>query len=135
MISVPVYALHMYTLLHLAVLAVTVLVLTRLLPSVRVRSTGAAVGVAVVYSLLNFFLGWLLTFLVKTVLFVPGILSLGLLFLLVPFIVNAALLWMTDKLMESFEISSWKGLVVSAAAITVVSGLRYLPGLHGTWHW
>ncbi len=72
----------MYTLLHLAALTVTVLLLARLLPGVHVRSTGGAILVAVVFSLLNFFLGWL----VKLVLVVPAILTLGLLFLIFPFV-------------------------------------------------
>src|ERR1019366_8728818 len=55
----------MHAIIHLAVLAVTVFLLARLLPAVRIRSAGTAVLVAVVFSLLNFFLGWL----VRVVLF------------------------------------------------------------------
>ena len=47
----------MYTLLHLAALTVTVLALARIFPSVRVKSVGSALVVAIVFSLLNFFLG------------------------------------------------------------------------------
>ena len=116
-------------LLHLAVLAVTILALSRLLPSVRIKSFGAAVVVAIVFSVLNFFLGWF----IRAMLFVPAILTLGLLFLFVPFIVNAALLWLTDKVMGSFEITSLKGLFVSAAVITLVNGLFYAPSFRNVW--
>lgn len=110
----------MHILLHLGVLALTVFGLSRLLPgTVYVRSAGAAVAVAVVFSLLNFFLGWFL----KALLFVPGLLTFGLLFLFVPFIVNAVLLWLTDKMMASFEIRSARGLLLSALIITLVNGL------------
>jgi putative membrane protein len=108
----------MHAILHLGVLALTVFALARLFPGVvRVRSAGAAVGVAIVFSLLNFFLGWLL----KAALFVPGLFTFGLLFLFVPFILNAVFLWMTDKLMASFEIRSTRGLLFSAGVITAVN--------------
>jgi putative membrane protein len=107
-------------LLHLGVLALTVFALSRLLPgTVYIRSAGAAVAVAVVFSLLNFFLGWFL----RALLFVPGLLTFGLLFLFVPFIVNTVLLWLTDRMMASFDIRSTRGLLLSAAAITLVNGL------------
>jgi putative membrane protein len=120
----------MYPLIHMAVLAVTILVLARLLPSVRIRSAGTAVLVAVVFSVLNFFLGWL----IRAMLFVPALLTLGLLFLFVPFIVNTVLLWLTDKAIGSFEIQSLRGLLISAAVITVVNGVFYAPLLNAASH-
>jgi putative membrane protein len=107
----------MYTLLHLAALTVTVLALSRLFSSVQVRSVGSAILVAVVFSVLDFFLAWL----IKAFLFVPAILTLGFLFLFVPFIVNTVLLWLTDKLIRSFEIRTTGGLLASAAVISVVN--------------
>ena len=120
----------MYTLIHLAVLTVSILVLSRILPSVRVKGVGAAVAVAIVFSVLNFFLGWAL----HAALWPLGILTFGLLFLFVPFIVNTVLLWLTDKVLASFEISSLKGLLLSSLAITVVNGVCSLSALHGGWH-
>ena len=119
----------MQTLLHLLVLALTILALSRLLPSVRIKSFGTALGVAVVFSVLNFFLGWV----IRAVLFVPALLTLGLLFLFVPFIVNTALLWLTDKVMASFEIKTLKGLLVSAAVITLVNGVFYAESFRDAW--
>ena len=122
----------MLTILHLAALTVTVLALARLFPAVKVRSVGTAVTVAIVFSVLNFFLGWV----VKVAVFVPAILTLGLLFLFVPFIVNTAMLWLTDKLIRSFEIETTGALLGSAAVITVVNGIFYMTlhaqrmGLH-----
>ncbi|HXN32817.1 MAG TPA: phage holin family protein [Polyangiaceae bacterium] len=120
----------MHMLLHLAVLALTIVVLSRLLPSVRIEGFGTALGVAVVFSVLNFFLGWF----VRAVLFVPALLTLGLLFLFVPFIVNTAMLWLTDKLMASFEIKTLKGLLVSAAVITLVNGVFYARSFRDAWY-
>src|SRR5260370_39434953 len=108
----------MYTLLHLVALGFTILVLSRLVPSVRIRSVGTAVLVAVVFTVLNFFLGWF----IRAVLFVPALLTLGLLFLFVPFIVNTVVLWLTDKLIRSFEITTLAGLLLTSGAITVVNG-------------
>jgi putative membrane protein len=113
----------MYPIIHLAVLAATIFILARLLPDVRIRSVGTAVLVAIVFSVLNFFLGWL----IRAVLFVPALLTLGLLFLFVPFIVNTVLLWLTDKAIRSFEIRSLRGLFISSAVITVVNGIFYAP--------
>lgn len=123
----------MYTILHLAVLTVTVLALEKLLPSVKVKSIGSAIVVAVVFSVLNVLLGWL----VKVALFVPAILTLGALFLFIPFIVNTVMLWLTDKVIRSFEIETTGGLLVSSAVITAVNGIFHFAvnahrmGLHG----
>ena len=108
----------MHTLLHLAVLTLTVLGLARFLPGVHIRGAGSALAVAIVFSLLNFFLGWL----VKVALFVPAILTLGLLFLIFPFLVNTVLLWLTDKVMSAFKIDGFGTLLISAAVITLVNG-------------
>lgn len=115
----------MYTLLHIAALTVTVLGLERLLPSVQVKSVGSAIVVAIVFSVLNVLLGWL----IRAFLIVPTILTLGLLFPFITFIVNTILLWLTDKLLGSFEIASMGGLLTSAAVITVVNWL-----FHGWLH-
>jgi len=112
----------MYTLIHLAVLTLTVLVLARLLPGFRIRTPLTAIFVALVFSVLNFALGWL----IRVMLFLPAILTLGLLFLVLPLIVNAILLWLTDKLMGSFEIETLGGLLLSAAVITVVNGFFHV---------
>ena len=94
----------------------------------RVQSVGTAVAVAIVFSVLNFFLGWF----IRALLFVPGLLTLGLLFFFIPFIVNAVLLWITDKLMGSFELRGARGLVLASAIITLVNYAFAMS--HGT-HW
>jgi putative membrane protein len=115
----------MHILLHLAAITATVLLLAKFLPSVKVKSVGSAIVVALVFSVLNFFLSWA----IRAVLFVPALLTFGLLFLFVPFIVNAVLLWLTDKLIKSFSIETLGGLLFSAAAITVVNWILHV-GIH-----
>jgi putative membrane protein len=124
----------MQTLLHIAALAVTIFVLARVVPSVRIRSVGTAVAVAIVFSVINFLVGWLIT----VVLFVPAVLTLGLLFFFIPFLVNVIVLWLTDKLMASFEITAMRGLLLSAGAITLVNWLlsmHRVVSVHGQPHW
>jgi putative membrane protein len=108
-----------HLLLHLVVLTATVLLLARFLPSVRIKSVGAAILVAIAFSLLNFFLGWFVRF----ALFVPAVFTFGLLFYFVPFIVNTVMLWLTDKLIRTFSIETFGGLLTSAAVITAVNWL------------
>jgi putative membrane protein len=119
----------METLAHLAILAFTILLLARFVPGVRVDSIGTAAVVAVVFSVLNFFLGWLLA----AALFVPALFTLGLLFLFVPFIVNTVLLWLTDKLIASFEIRTMGSLLLASAIITIVNGLFSFSYVHSAW--
>ena len=112
----------MHTLVELAILTITVLGIARYLPDVRVRGVGSAIVVAVVFSILNVALGWLL----RAILYVPAVLTLGLLFLFIPFIINTVMLWLTDKLIASFEIRTVRALLTSAAVITLVNWLVHL---------
>ena len=87
------------------------LVLASALPGVRLKSYGTAVVVALVYGLLNFFLGTL----IGRILFIPMFLSLGLLGL----VINALMLWLTDKLIDDFEIDSLRTTLLIAILLTV----------------
>jgi putative membrane protein len=107
----------MFIILHLATLTLAVLLLARVLPGFHIRTQGTALVVAVVFSLLNWSLGWF----IKAMLFLPAILTLGLLFLILPFIVNAIVLWLTDKLLAAFEIDNARTLWLAAAGITLVN--------------
>jgi hypothetical protein len=70
---------------HLAVLAATVLVLSRVLPSVRIRSAGTATVVAITFSVLNFLRGWL----IRARSFVRAVFTLGLFFFVIPIVCGA----------------------------------------------
>ncbi len=87
------------------------LVLASALPGVRLKSYGTAVVVALVYGLLSYFLGTLIGW----ILFIPMFLSLGLLGL----VINALMLWLTDKLVEDFEIDSVKTTLIMAVLLTI----------------
>jgi putative membrane protein len=118
-----------HLLVHFAVLTGTVLLLAKLMPGVRINNTKGAAMVALVFGVLNLLVGWLVVIALKALLFLPAIITLGLAWALVPFLANAALLWVTDKLLDAFELRDGKALLVSAGAITLVnvllhSGLR-----------
>lgn len=87
------------------------LVLASALPGVRLKSYRTAVIVALVYGLLNFFLGTVIGW----ILFIPMFLSLGLFGL----VINALMLWLTDKLIDDFEIDSLKTTLIMAVLLTI----------------
>jgi putative membrane protein len=88
----------------------------RMLKGIRIKSMGTTIAAALVFSLLNFVLGWLLK-----VLLVVG--TLGLAFLALNFLLNVTLLWLTDKLMPDVEIEGPGSLLMGALIITVCNGL------------
>lgn len=97
--------------LHFLLLALVIFAMAEMMPGFEVPSYGTALMVAVVYGLINVTLGSLLTFL--SLPFV--ILTLG----LFTFVINAGLLWVTDKLIDDFEIDSIGTTMVAAVVITV----------------
>ena len=109
------------TLIRLAVVALTVLLLEKTFSRVRVQSNLTALAVAVVLSLLNFLLGWAVTGVTALAMLPAGILTFGFAFLLVPFVVNTVLLWLTDKALTSFEIRGFSTLLLASAAISLAN--------------
>lgn len=97
--------------IHLLLLGFVIFLLAELMPGVHVESYGTAVLVAVVYGIISVTLGSILKFLFFPVTF----LTLGF-FLL---IINSFLLWLTDKLMDSFEIDGAITTFVMAVLITL----------------
>jgi putative membrane protein len=118
-----------HMLVHFAVLTGLVLLLAYVLPGVRVNSTKGAALVAMVFGGLNWATGGIVAWLLRGVLFIPAILTFGVAWLLVPFLVNVTLLWLTDKLLDAFELRDGRTLMIAAAVITVANGvLRYVGG-------
>ena len=92
--------------------SLSVFIVAMVLPSVRVRSYGSALGVAVIYGVLKFFLHWLLI-----LVSLPFIIITRGLFLIV---INAFLLWLTDTLGDGFEIDSIFSTIVASVLISVL---------------
>ncbi|MDQ1270945.1 MAG: putative rane protein, partial [Thermodesulfobacteriota bacterium] len=79
-------------LINILILSVAEFLLANFLPGIRVKHFGTAIWVAIVYSLINFFFGWLLI-----LLSLPFIIITFGLFKLV---INAVLLWLTNKMLD-----------------------------------
>jgi uncharacterized membrane protein YvlD (DUF360 family) len=65
-------------------------------------------------------IGWLLEGVVTLLSIVPGVLTFGLFFVLVPVITNAILLKLTAGLLGSFAIRTWGAAFVLSLALTVL---------------
>lgn len=106
-----------------AVLSGVFMAAAALLPQVKVRSWGAAAGAALVFGVANALLGWLLGGITAVVLFLPNFITFG---LLVPLVVNMALLKLTDVVVEEdLDIEGWRGLLGTSAAVSVAAALLY----------
>ncbi len=101
-------------LLRWLLMAVAFWITSKVVPGIRIRSFGSAVAVAAVYGILNALLGKALWFLTLPL----AVISLGL-------VVNAMLLWITDKLVEEFEIDGLFPLFMGGAVLGLVNwGLK-----------
>jgi len=107
----------MHMLLNFGVLSGTLWGLSKVLTKFHIKQPKTIFLVALVFTLLNWGLGWL----VKVLLFLPAILTLGLLFFFLPFLVNTIILWLTDKLLDDFELGDTKTLLISSGAITLAT--------------
>jgi len=98
-------------LLHLLLLAAVIFALAEVLPGIHVASYGTALLVAIVYGLINITLGTVLK-----VLAIPFIIiTIGVFLLLI----NTFLLWLTDQLMDDFEIEDIGTTFLAAIIITL----------------
>jgi uncharacterized membrane protein YvlD (DUF360 family) len=89
-------------------------------PSIYVGSFGSALWAAFVYGILFVAIGWLIRFVITLLSIVPGILTLGLFFLLVPLIANAVLLKLTSGLLGAFEVRTWAAAFALSLVLSVV---------------
>ena len=76
-------------------------------PGVKVKGIESAVAIALVFALLNFFIGWLLHWVLVAVSLPFVLLTLGLFVFVVTVVVNAVLLKITDAALDSFELQGW----------------------------
>lgn len=109
----------MQVILNIILLSVAVFIVASLMPSIQIKNYWTAVWVAVVYSLINFLIGWLLRLMALPFIFIT--------FGLFTFVINAFLLWITDKLLEDFEIQGVLSTLIGALLITLINGgLRWM---------
>jgi len=109
----------MHHLWSFLLLSAAIFIVANFMPGIKIKSIWTTLLVAVVYSLVNFLVGWLLRFMALPLIFIT--------FGLFNFVVNAVILWLTDRLIDDFEIDGLLNTLIAAFLITVInSGLRWL---------
>lgn len=104
---------------NILLLSVAIFIVARMMPRIHIESFWTALIVALVYSVINFLIGWLLVFLSLPFMIIT--------FGLFKFVINAFLLWVTDKLLDDFEIEDIPTTLIAAVLITVIdSVLRWI---------
>ena len=98
--------------------AVSLTIIAKFLPGFRVKSFVTAMLVAAVYGILHLLLFWLLAIIA----FIPRLLTFGLFDL----VINAFLLYLTDKLVADFKIDTLLTTLIGAVLLTILNNI---------WHW
>lgn len=101
--------------LNLLLLSTAIFIVAKIMPSIHIKNFPTAIAVALVYSVINLLTGWLLFIL--TLPFI--IITFG----LFKFVINAFLLWITDKLIEDFKIESIGSTLIAAFLITIIDSV------------
>ncbi len=105
----------MVLIIDMLLLSLAVFLVSKFLSGIYIKNFGTAVVVAIVYSIINFAVGWLLVLLSLPFMIIT--------FGLFKFVINALLLWTTDKLIDDFEIKDGVTTFVAALLITIVDSL------------
>ena len=111
----------MRLLAKLATVTMVIAIAPQLSSDIVVAGLGGALWAALVYGLLFVLIGWAVFLFVGLLSIVPGVLSLGLFFLLVPTLVSTVLLKLTAGLVGSFEIRSWTAAFVLGLVLGIVN--------------
>lgn len=102
-------------LLSILITSISLLIVSQFLPGIKVKNFETALVVSVVYGVLSALLFKLLVLLTLPI----TLLTFGLFI----FVINAFLLWLTDKLVEDFELEGFGSALVGSLGLSVVSTL------------
>jgi putative membrane protein len=102
--------------LQLLINAGVLLLLANIMPSVKVKSYGTAICVALVIGLLNATIGWVIRFPLN-------LMTLWLLSFLVRLIVTALMIKLTDKLFSGFDVRGFWPAFIIAVVLALVGSL------------
>ncbi len=109
----------LFSLLHWAVSAISLMLTAYLVRGFKVTNFGAALVAALVIGLANVFLWPLLIFLTLPI----NVLTLG----LFTFVVNGMVLKICAAVLPGFEITSWLAAIFGAIILSIVSyGMHYI---------
>lgn len=107
--------------LNWLIVAIAVWLTATVVPGVRVKSFGSAIGVAAVFGVLNFVLGWLLF-----TVFAIGTLGLGYLFAFITWwVVDAILLKLTDALSDGIRIDNFFSALLASGAMALFTAIGH----------
>jgi putative membrane protein len=101
--------------LHLVVSALLLIVVAKLVDGVEVEGFGAALFAAAVLGLTNAFLAPVVALLALPI----GILTFGLLWWLVRWLINALMLWITAAVVPGFKVRGFGSAFWGAAVLTL----------------
>ena len=109
-----------------AVLSGVLVAAAAVMPGVKLRSPVAAIGGAAIFGVANVLLGWLLKLIAGFFLFLPSVLTFGLLGLLVPIIANMVLLKIADQATgEELKIEGITTLFALSTAVSVTAAVAF----------
>jgi uncharacterized membrane protein YvlD (DUF360 family) len=111
----------MHLLIKLLIFAGVIVVSPKLIAGISVAGFGAAVRASLLYGVLFVLIGWLVRLVVTIFSIVPGLLTFGLFFLVIPLIANTILLRATAGMMRTFEIRTWSAAFVLSALLSIVN--------------
>ncbi|MBF0229160.1 MAG: phage holin family protein [Desulfamplus sp.] len=103
---------------NIIILSISVFVVANVLPGIYIKNYWTAIVVAIVYSIVSFFTSWLLILLTLPFMIIT--------FGLFKFVINAFLLFITDKMIEDFKIKDGITTFIAAFCISVVDSLLRL---------
>lgn len=101
------------TILSILLLSVAIFLVANLLPNIKIKSFGTAIIVALVLSIIDFLIGWLL----RALAFPLTFLTFG----LFNFVIFAILLKITDALIDDFEIKGFGTTLLAALLIALIN--------------
>ena len=104
----------------LLLLSISIFLISKLVDGIRLKGFLTAVIVAVVYSVLDLLLWWILVLLSMPLIIIT--------FGLFVFVLNTFLLWLTDQFIEDFEIKDLKTTFLVSlyiAAINLILGVLF----------
>jgi len=101
--------------LHLVVTALLLIVVAKIVDGVKVEGFGAALFAAAVLGLANAFLAPIAAFMALPV----NILTFGLLWWLIRWLITALMMWLTSAIVPGFKISGFSSAFWGAAVLTI----------------
>ena len=107
----------MHVLVKIFFLSIAIFVVAEVMPAVKLKNFGTAIVVAIVYSIVSFFLSWLIMFMTLPLMIIT--------FGLFKLVINAFLLWLTDIFIKDFKIDGVGPLLLAAFLITVFDWLLH----------